>query len=285
MMERKRGGRRGSRRGRVLFKTRAVVWILCLLGALNAPAVVAQQGEAQGKKAAAASSTRAMKALDQEAMDGLSMLSREVSGIARQTRREYASNETQSVEDVLKITGKKSPGKILAWVREHVAFEPYEGALRSPEMVLSMRRANAADAARLLVALLKASGEAPTYAWGDLPDKEASVMLLKFGELVQFELGGKAMELDQPVPPDLVRRVRDHVWVELPMKGGEPQALDPFASLDAINTPATRRGGGDALPPSYEATFGAELRVTYEDGREQSFVSPCYRTSSLDGTR
>ena len=179
--------------------------VLCGLVQLHTSTILAQN---KAEKSQEPKKTRTIEAIDEDAIEGLSMLSREVSGIARQTRREYASSGALTIDDVLRQTGKKSPDKILGWVREHIAFEPYEGALRSPGMVLSMRRANAADAARLLVALLEAAGKKPTYAWGDLPDKEASVMLLKFGELVQFELRGKARELDQPVSAELVRRVR-----------------------------------------------------------------------------
>lgn len=259
-------------RGKGAWRVMALVMMCSFLAQLPVVGVVAQQKEGKQKQEADSKKTRVMVPLSDETLDGLSMLSREVSGITRQTRRDYASKGPQTTGAVLARTGKKSPEKILAWVREHVAFEPYEGALRSPRMVLSMRRANAVDAARLLVALLEEAGHKPSYAWGDLPDKDASVMLLKFGELVQFELRGKGRELDQPVPAALVRRVRDHVWVEVPMKGGEPQALDPFASLDAFNTPARKKGGGERLPATLEASFSAELRVTFEDGREQGFV-------------
>lgn len=213
-----------------------------------------------------------MTPVSESHLDQLTMLSKELRRIVKQTAREHQSSRPVTISDVLDKTGKKSPGKILEWVRSSISHEPYFGALRSPEVVLETGSANAVDAARLLHALLKEAGLKPRYAWGTLPAKDTSVLLLKFGELVQLEVDGKAQDVDAPLPSNLRANVEDHVWVELPMKGGEVQALDPFASLDALNTPAKRVGGGDDVPARLRSTFQSELLVTFKDGRQQSFL-------------
>ena len=240
---------------------------LCLLAA---PAS-AQRQSAESKKARG--DELSMSAMTQDQAESITSSLKDASGALRQAKRDL-SDRPMSVAQVLSQVGKKSPAKLLEWVRAHIAFEPYEGALRSPEVVLSSGSANAVDAARLLKALLEEGGHEAAYAWGRLSEEDATVMLLKFVELVQYRdaPGAEIKESEIKGIAAWRRLVRDHVWVEASLKGGETIALDPFASLDALSTPAQRAGGGQALPSGLDASFAMSLIVRFEDDREETFV-------------
>lgn len=245
----------------------AMAWGATTLVAV--PHAIAQNGPTgEASKAGAA---HVMVPIDADQIDELRFSSKEFSGAVRQIRRERRER-LDSIDAVLKKIGKRDAVAIFEWVRANVSHEPYEGALRSPEVVLTTGSANAVDAARLMYALLDEADLKPVYAWGELKEDDARVLLLKFGELVQFEQGGELKEQALVFSPELLRATRDHMWVEVPMRGKETRALDVFVSPDGLNTPAKRVGSGSKVPSRHDATFEMKVMVTFDDGREEAFV-------------
>ena len=59
-----------------------------------------------------------------------------------------------------------SPARILRWMQQNIAFDPYWGALKGAEGVLQTRAGNSTDQASLLIALLRASNVPSRYVRG-----------------------------------------------------------------------------------------------------------------------
>jgi len=82
----------------------------------------------------------------------------------RETRTIRLTSEIRA----LAATLRNSPEAIFEYVRKEIAFEPYFGARLDSQSVLWARRANNADTATLLIALLRASGIAARYGTGSV---------------------------------------------------------------------------------------------------------------------
>ena len=146
-----------------------------------------------------------------------------------------------------------------AFVRDHVAFDPYAGVLRGGQGTLSARAGNAWDQALLLHGLIDANGYDVRFAFGTLDDAAVAALLATaptgartklddapMAEVVAVDVGrigdrarrDHALLLDAlgdrltgGVPEDRSALVRDHVWVQALDDDGLWRDLDPAATF------------------------------------------------------
>ncbi|GEM_PF-5889918 len=74
-----------------------------------------------------------------------------------------------------------NPERIFAFVRDHIAFEPYEGRMRGSAGVLLSRGGNAYEKARLLQDMLVTCGRQTRLVAGTLSDDQAASLVRSFG--------------------------------------------------------------------------------------------------------
>ncbi|MEW6467175.1 MAG: transglutaminase domain-containing protein, partial [Pseudomonadota bacterium] len=67
-----------------------------------------------------------------------------------------------------------SPAKILAWVHDNIAYEPYWGSLKGAKGALVAGSGNATDQASLMIALLRASNIPARYVSGEIQINDAA---------------------------------------------------------------------------------------------------------------
>jgi RHS repeat-associated protein len=72
---------------------------------------------------------------------------------------------TQPIKDLAASLGY-SPARILRWMQQSIAFEPYWGGLKGAEGVLETRAGNSTDQSSLFIALLRASNVPARYVRG-----------------------------------------------------------------------------------------------------------------------
>lgn len=79
-----------------------------------------------------------------------------------------ATVDVQITPEIIALASSlgNSPPRIAAYVRDHVAFDPYYGSLKGSTATLWTRSANDYDSASLLLALLRASGTPSRYVTG-----------------------------------------------------------------------------------------------------------------------
>ena len=162
-----------------------------------------------------------------------------------------------------------------AFVRDHVAFDPYPGVLRGAQGTLSARAGNAWDQALLLHALVEASDYEARFAFGTLDDAAVAALLAAAPTGARAPLDdapiAEVLAMDVARIGDRARRdhalllealggrliggaeadrsafVRDHVWVQAQGDDGVWRDLDPCRALRR----GARRGrvhGGERCP-------------------------------------
>ncbi len=95
--------------------------------------------------------------------------------------------------DALADSLGSEPEAAFAFVRDHVAFDPYEGVLRGANGTLGARAGNAWDRALLLAALLEHHGHVTRFAFGTL---EGGII----DEVIAAAAQGAPQPLDDPQP-------------------------------------------------------------------------------------
>jgi RHS repeat-associated protein len=133
-----------------------------------------------------------------------------------------------------------SPARMLRWMHQNIAFEPYRGALKGAETVLQTRRGNSTDQASLLISLLRASNVPARYVRGtvmltdpastDTADGRAQRWLgTKTYQGSALYLAGAGIPAGRQIlNAATVGVFFDHVWVQacLPSSGYRGHALE-----------------------------------------------------------
>jgi hypothetical protein len=191
------------------------------------------------------------------------------------------------VADVAVTLGAE-PEAAFEFVRDHIAFDPYAGSLRSPQGTLAARAGNSWDRALLLQALLEAGSVETRLASGDLDDVSA---------IVQRALEGASEPLARPPMTEVmpfaieamtVRARRDHAsvvetlggdydslgatsgddeaiatehaWLQILDEGGDWLDLDPtLADATPGDTLTSAETTFDEVPPEAQHQLGIRL--------------------------
>ncbi len=113
-----------------------------------------------------------------------------------------------------------SPTRMYQWVRNHIEFQPYAGAMKGAEAVWQTRAGNAWDTAALLAALLNEAGLTTRFVSGPVTMTEATAMeylgtVTPYAALSVLYHAGL-----NPVSDETNQQITfDHAWVEVDLSG------------------------------------------------------------------
>ncbi len=208
--------------------------------------------------------------------------------VERAALRSRVDREKVSIEALQARLGS-DPQTLLAFVRDEIEFEPYEGALRGARGALLARAGNAVDRALLLRALLDAAGHETRLAEGRLSDAEREFLwrggvvpgphAQNVGPVIdvlfetaayQLERIGDALwanEFRAPALDDVVRPALEamarHVWVQA-RSDGDWVDLDPSPSVASGETLTSQRESHPDAPDEWHYTLGIRVVVDVE---------------------
>jgi hypothetical protein len=163
---------------------------------------------------------------------------------------------------------KNDPQSLFFWVRDQIAFEPYEGSRRGARGALLSRSGNSLDQALLLQELLQRSGRKARLAWGELEPKKAEELLLSF-------TGAGALD---GAPPNAslykaaqdrgtLRAIKKHWWVEVE-DNKQWVALDPSFPRAVFGVANAPRGGeAEVLPEPETVKLSVQLYLQDSSAR------------------
>lgn len=180
-----------------------------------------------------------------------------------------------------------------AFIRDHVAFDPYPGVLRGAQGTLSARAGNAWDQALLLHALVEANGYDVRFAFATLGDDAVASLLAAAPDGARVPLDDPPMAevlvVDVQRIGDRARRdharllealdgraiggaeadrsafVRDHVWVQAFDDDGVWRDLDPSAPFGEALAAATSTAAALPAEAHHEVVVRA-VAETLDDG-------------------
>jgi RHS repeat-associated protein len=162
-----------------------------------------------------------------------------------------------------------SPARILRWMHQNIAFEPYWGALKGAETVLQTRGGNSTDQASLLISLLRASNVPARYVRGTVRLLDPVSTNTSEGRAqrwlgtktyqgsVGYLTGGGVPAGRQLQGSAEVGIYFDHVWVQacLPSSGYRGYALEQTGYRWLPLDPAVKDSG-------YEARISVDVPLT-----------------------
>ena len=99
---------------------------------------------------------------------------------------------TQPIKDLAAALGY-SPARILRWMQQNIAFEPYWGALKGAEGTLQSKAGNATDQTSLFIALLRASNVPARYVRGTVRLSDPETLDNTYGRAQRW-LGAKTYQ-------------------------------------------------------------------------------------------
>ncbi|HZL38038.1 MAG TPA: hypothetical protein VFC78_22170 [Tepidisphaeraceae bacterium] len=153
---------------------------------------------------------------------------------------------------VVALAGR-DPVALLAWVRDHTAWAPYQGALRGPTGVLLDRVGSSLDRSLLLAELLRSAGFQSRLAYAQLPPAITGQLMAKIGPMPSLAAPPpRAMDAAES---DLIAKE-----VGIPAQALRQAADGPAAEADTMRedivqqfaqaAPALAAAVGDFKPPS-----------------------------------
>lgn len=123
----------------------------------------------------------------------------------------------------------RSIDTLFRMVAEGIRFEPYEGALRTPQGTAITRKGNSLDQALLLKKVLDSKGYRSRLAEGQLNQDNASILIR--GIYPPRMPGYRYSNEYAPFAPEksnaLIKGVLKHYWLEIDQGGGNWLPLDP----------------------------------------------------------
>ena len=210
----------------------------------------------------AASGAQAQELSDQDYMDGFGPRLSKIAERATAARTLPVDTSTFFPKSVAaSVSRRQDPQAAFFFVRDKIAFEPYEGAQRGLTGTLMARSGNSIDQAMLLRSLLDEYKIKSRLAHGKLSADDKTRLLRNFsgtGELVGN--APETMNVYDPAKDRVARRaVEDHYWVEAYIEG-QWVHLDPSFSRAVFGVPvATKSTNHDDLPP--EAAVNISVKV------------------------
>jgi transglutaminase-like putative cysteine protease len=194
--------------------------------------------------------------------------------------------------DALAQTLEGDPVAAFRVVRDGIRLEPYPGILRGPQGTLAARAGNAWDRALLLRSLLDSMGIPARFAFGELDDATAGVLVGRALEpapdplpeagalaattlplealatrarrdhaLLRAALDDAGVAIGDAPREDLVAETRPHAWVQVEQDGAWLD-LDPSLPDAAVGHPLTEATMvSDVMPDDAYQAVTVELRV------------------------
>ena len=174
-------------------------------------------------------------------------------------QKDLGENEEVQLNPEIRALAEKlgySPVKILQYVTNEIAFEPYFGSLKGAQGTLISKAGNSTDQASLLIALLRASNIPARYVLGTIEFKKEDPRLL--GWLGAKTSAGVTGILSQgKIPPsvDSQNLWFTHVWVE---------ACVPYGNYRGTNVDKTGHRWIPLDPSFKEKTYQNGIAVNVD---------------------
>ncbi|MEO1268648.1 MAG: transglutaminase domain-containing protein, partial [Myxococcota bacterium] len=173
-------------------------------------------------------------------------------------RLKYASTSL-TLKALMSELGRRPDAKTaFTWVRDNIAFEPYEGHLRDTRAVLMSRSGNSLDQALLLREMLATLRIKTRIAYGNLKATDRERLMLAYLGKASFKgtgVPGNTPKYNPESDRRLVGDVTRHYWVEANIKG-KWVAMSPAFPRGVYGvSPTTKTGEHDGVPDGAKVTL------------------------------
>lgn len=170
---------------------------------------------------------------------------------------------------------RPDPKAAFNWVRDNIAFEPYEGHLRDTRAILMSRSGNSLDQALLLRELLEVANIKTRIAYGDLKatDRERLMMAYLGKASLKGSVPGNAPVYNPESDRRLLGEVTRHYWVEAKI-GGKWVSMSPAFPRGVYGaTPTRKEGEHDGVPKEAKVELTVKVHVATKDNRGGELLS------------